>query len=329
MSLRKTLFACAVLALKVSASDVYSAVSGLPAGGVAINNAPGVNAPRGGPLPPANGTYTLTAFAHDSLVAPDVTNKTPPTKYVINPQNPNQTDQKDADANGVAFDAYSLAQINYSRAGGWNSNGSYASVCGPVSAANPGGNKANCGNNPNGENAKATATVTDPWSFAAQSADLTFEQIVTFSDGLSLEAFATGADFAAAGIIAEETTDLDNLGMLWELIWSTDSTHPGVSEVTFWSNPILGLDDAAITSSFDLLLSGDPTTGLSMLTQTFSFDYQLTIPANTVAEFSSSVMYGADGSTGAPEPSTFLMAILGATFLVAGKVRTMTRSMIQ
>jgi len=115
------------------------------------------------------------------------------------------------------------------------------------------------------------------------------------------------------------------LGTLWTLSWGTDSTHPGVSDVVFWSNPALGLNDALITSEFEALLSGNASTGLSTLTQSFSFDYQLTIPANTSAQFTGSVSYDAEGATGTPEPSSLALALMGVSFLIVGKVRRTRR----
>jgi PEP-CTERM motif len=322
MSLSKSLSVVFAFSLLAHADTLIS-TSGNFAGGGINNTQANVN---GGALPAAGGNYNLQAFAHDSLVNPDVDNKSGPKPYVITPQNPNGTDSRTADANGVAFDAYSLAQINYSRAGGWNSAGSYASVCGPASAASPQGNKANCGKNPNGEDAKALAQVRDPWSFNSQSTAFTFDNFVTFSAGLSLQALATSGDFAQASILADGSTDLNGLGELWTFSWSTNSTAPGVSGVNFWSNPALGLNDALIGLSFEQLLSGDASTGLSTLTQSFSFDYQLTIPANTIALFSSSVTYDAAGVTGVPEPSSLVLGLMGASLLIAGRVRRKRRS---
>jgi hypothetical protein len=327
MSLSKSLFihnagrlsvvvAFSLLAQYPAAADSLVSTSGNIAGG-GVNNVQANQ--NGGPLPARNGKYNLEAFASDSLVRPDVDNKKGPVPYgTPTAEQKTLTDSTTADQKGTAFDANSLAQITYPVAGNWNSAGSYASVCGPVSAANPGGNLNPCGQNPNGETAKALAQVRDPWSFAMISTDLTFDNTVTFSAGLSLQALSTGKDFAESGIQAEDSTDLDGLGKLWTLSWGIDSIHPGIPDVVFWSNPALGLNDALITSSFESLLNDNVSTGMSTLTQSFSFEYQLTIPANTTAQFTGSVSYDAAGATGAPEPSSLVLALLGASFLIVG-----------
>lgn len=204
MSLRKSvgqsalIFAFGLLAEYPAAADSLTSTSGNIVGGGINNTQVNVN---GGALPARGGKYTVKASAQDSLVnanAPVVNSTT--AKYVSPPaptrENPNPTvsDHQDAEAKGTAFDAYALAKITYPAAGRWNSAGSYASVCGQ------GGNLPNCGNNPAGETAKAQSTVTDPWSFDVQSTAFTFDNAVTFSAGLSLQALATGQDFAESGI---------------------------------------------------------------------------------------------------------------------------------
>jgi hypothetical protein len=235
------------------------------------------------------------------------------------------TDSTTATQGGPAFQAYSLARITYPAAGNWSSAGSYASVCGPADKNNPGGNKANCGKNPQGETATAKATIRDPWHFDPSSTAYTLDNTVTLEAGLSLQALASGDSSAQDSIQADANTDLNGLGELWSLSWGTDSNSPGTSAITFRSNPALGLDDSAIVSSLQGLISGDPTTGLSMLTQSFSFTYQLSIPADTTVQFDSSVTYDAEGAT-APEPSSAATAFCsGCLLLLAGAARRMRR----
>jgi hypothetical protein len=327
MSLRK--FVCHQAGM-LSVVLAFALLAGKPAAGNTITAASGgplvVDTPFGGGMPARGGKYNLDAFALDSVYnKPDEHQKRPeygnpgvPTKQV---PHPTLTDNETADEKGLFFDAYSLAKITYPASGQWTSSGSYASVCGSTSSPVP-----NCGTTKTTETASAKATVGDPWSFAPISSDLTFDNVVTFGAGLSLQALAASGDFSDASIEAEGSTDLDGLGKLWTFSWTTDSTHPGVSDLNFWSNPALGLNDAAITSGFELLLSENPSTGLSVLTQSFSFDYQLTIPANTTPQFSSAVTYEADGATGVPEPSSLALALLGTSLLIAGKARRFARS---
>ena len=306
-------FALSLLAQYPAAADQIKVDSSN--GGIAINPTIGT----GGNLPKTGGTYNLDAWAHDTTAG---VNKAEDKKGPLAYQNiaagsPDITDSAKADQAGQRFDPNALAKITYTSAGKWNSTGSFASVCSSDPKAKT------CGPNPNfngAEGATAFAQVRDPWNFSNLIFDLTFDNTVTFDAGLSLQAWTDSGDFGQASLLSDASTDLNGLGDLWKFSWTTDSISPGVSQVSFWSNPALGLNDALIASNFQLLVSSDPATGTSTLTQPFSFDYQLTVPAGASAQFTGSATYEAVGVTSAPEPSSLVLALMGASSLLVSGV---------
>jgi len=240
-----------------------------------------------------NGKYRLVAFADDSNV-PGVDNKDSGLLPYLAGNNSNS--RGIATQTGVKWDAKAEAVIDYTNQA-WSSVRSRAAVI-DLKQANP------------GETAQARATVTDPWFWEP----IDFDEVVTFEvlffPGIEIAARADPGDTASASLMSNASTDLNGIGTLWNFSWFTDSSTPGFSTVEFVSNPILGLNDAAIMSGFISQVIGDPSTGVSTLAAPFSFSYQLTILANTTPEFTGNSVNEAQAAT-VPEPSTVLILSTG------------------
>ena len=99
------------------------------------------------------------------------------------------------------------------------------------------------------------------------------------------------------------------------------SATPGQVVVSFTSNPLLGLNDAAITANLESGFSYDPATGNYSFNSTGQeIDMPLDVPADvTSATFT--IGEGEEGDGTVPEPSAFAMFSLGSLSLLACKRR--------
>lgn len=265
---------------------------------------------EGGNNPRKTGNYRLLATALDSLAGAEDREPKGPTPYSGTADKPN-TDNTTASRTGDRFAPMAFAQINERGPGVWNTDGSDAT---PGVGPKPKSDRA--------ETYKALAQITDPWSFDVSATDFTLTEMVTFAGGLTIQALATEGASADASISAGDSTDLNGLGQLWTFDWSTDSTHPGILTLRFWSNPALGLDDGAITSGLFSHITSSSLTGASTFTSPFTFSYNLTIPANTQPQFTGDTAFQVNGAApGVPEPSTAALFAIGITFAAFGQCR--------
>jgi hypothetical protein len=182
------------------------------------------------------------------------------------------------------------------------------------------------------ESASAKATVVDPRTY----------QIALDPSGQPLFLnffFSIGAGATVGTIIGPGYTGSASMsgsyqnsmlpGDMWSFSWSADSADPGSSSFTFFSNPALGLDDAAIQSAFNSLVSGSG--GQFALTQDFTVSAQIaapTLPGQSTFTFSmgGETDYNADASvaSNAPEPNYSLMLgliLLGGSAIFRGRSR--------
>ncbi|PTY02102.1 hypothetical protein DB347_24585 [Opitutaceae bacterium EW11] len=151
------------------------------------------------------------------------------------------------------------------------------------------------------------AAVLDPWSFddvAGDALDLVFG-----FDGVSLgaegwESFGNLTGFAG--------TNLPGLETLFNYSIVADGSQPEVLHLTFWSNPLLGIDDSAVIDLLAAAILFDPATGgFSADPAGFDFlSFQLQVPLdqpNLVLNWN----LGAQASV-VPEPSTLAAGLAAA-----------------
>jgi PEP-CTERM motif len=172
------------------------------------------------------------------------------------------------------------------------------------------------------ETASAVFIVKDPMIIGdiADAATATFA--TTIGTGASLALGEGGLSAAYSGF---DNTTLNDLGELWSWTWSATSATPGVSTFSFVSNPALGLDDAALVSAFESLVTYNPTTGTYGLLGDFTVTTTVNVlPDQTSYDFGGGTAGDLDAAIGTiPEPSTWAMLLLGfASLGFAGCRRT-------
>jgi hypothetical protein len=227
-----------------------------------------------------------------------------------NNPNPSLSDHLDASDTGTVYNPTAHALITYTK-DNWSSEGSTANL-------NPTKMKAD-------EQAKAYAKIRDPWHFDPIPVDDLVTFAFTLMAGTYVQAATDGPDSWGTASFSSDFS-VSGLGDMWTLSWGIDSSKPGVPNVSFVSNPILGLNDTLIRSNFLGLLNGDAASGSSTLQNTFSFSYQFLIPANTTPQFSEQMAIDvAGGTTVIPEPSPLSFLSIGGT-LIGASVLSRVRS---
>ena len=165
---------------------------------------------------------------------------------------------------------------------------------------------------PPAEKAHAVAKSTDPITMTgiggADQATFTLEigtnasLLINPSHGLN--------ETEAASYTGFDTTTLNGIGTLWTWAWSADSLHPGTSIFSFVSNPLLGLDDTLLQSSFMGLVSYDPSTGAYGLTAPFDVSTTFGIlPGQSSLTYGGEADVNADASI--PEPMSAALLAFG------------------
>jgi hypothetical protein len=182
----------------------------------------------------------------------------------------------------------------------WNTRESYASVL-PL------------GPSPVGI-VDATAEAHDPASYTV-TFDLQFKPEVrlstTLEAGLGLIATTVApGQISSSQIFGSFVSDLVIDETLWTFDWSADSKNPGASSFFFTSNPLLGLDDVAITNLF--LSKVSSFGGTHVLTDDFTIEVVVPVFVSdnpTVSySFGSDVHYNAHAT---PEPTVLGLLVLG------------------
>jgi len=261
-----------------------------------ITNA--VNTPSAG-LITAGGTYHLRDFAFDSNApSPHIKPQTQAGKYT----NEDGGDHAElAMETGSEFQAKAQAYIGWDKTN-WESKSSFATV---KAVDSPAGKS---------ESASASATVTDPRIFQIALDPSGMPLFLNFSFSIGAGAMletTTGPAYTASASMSGSYQNSLIPGDMWSFSWSADSAHPNSSDFTFYSNPALGLDDAAIQSAFNAMVSGSG--GQFSLMQEFTVSAQIaapTLPGQSMFTFSmgGETDYNADASVvTAPEPNYSLL----------------------
>jgi hypothetical protein len=174
---------------------------------------------------------------------------------------------------------------------------------------------------PPAETARAFARVTDPIvvsNVPQDAAQATFTLEIGTDASLLIDPDLGPGEAASASYSGFDTTTLNGIGTLWNWSWSADSINSGESTFSFVSNSALGLDDSAIDSIFDSLVSYDPSTGEFSLTAPFDVNATVDLLPNQ-----SSFTYGGESEVDAdasiPEPPS--LALLGAGLVGFGMLR--------
>jgi hypothetical protein len=259
----------------------------------------GLNTPSASHVVTAGGTYHLRDKAFDSNA---------PSPHQPEQTNEGQYTNEDGGAHaelahetGSEFEAKAQAYIGWDTKN-WESKSSFATVK-PVDS--PAGKS---------ETAKALASVTDPRTFQIALDPSGMPLFLNFSFSIGAGAMlglTTGPGYTASASMSGSYQNSLIPGDMWSFSWSADSAHPGSSDFTFYSNPALGLDDAAIQSAFNAMVSGSG--GQFSLTQDFTVSAQIaapTLPGQSVFTFSmgGETDYNADASVvTAPEPNYSLL----------------------
>jgi hypothetical protein len=153
----------------------------------------------------------------------------------------------------------------------------------------------------------ASTTLTDPWMFTGAAGHL-FELAYGLdtgdnaSDSFAVEALGPSAQ---AEVDASAGSNIPGLSSLFSFSMTVSGLDPSHPVINFSSNPLLGLNDTAITNQILSGLTFDPSQGLYSLSSSFNYlDFVVTVPSNQdEVEFS----YNTNGNASAslPEPSTF------------------------
>jgi hypothetical protein len=247
------------------------------------------------------GTWNLTARAFDTK------GTHPPVKknsgaYTKTDGSGDNTKNSDA---GKVFTADSEAYISWDGTK-WASNGSGALTSSANVALIKGADTSVT------ESASALATVLDPRDFMVtfdpndQSPFLVFS--LTMQAGAELGTITGQGLTGDASMSGNYQTSLLSSD-LWDFSWSVDSANPNNTTFQFQSNPVLGLNDAAIQAGFQSLVSG--SLGQFTLAQDFvvTADLPVTLPPDSnVLTFTTGgeVDFGADAAT-VPEPGCGLL----------------------
>lgn len=168
------------------------------------------------------------------------------------------------------------------------------------------------------EEARSVAYSADPNTYVGQWAPFetdTLTYTLTFEAGLTLD--VSGSTTGSARISGDAHSSLIG-GNLWTYDWSAGPTGGGFS---FWSNPVLGLDDGAISSAFLSMLS--TSAGVSTLPSDFSVSATLNVAADADGHISittgGGTRYETEDQGSVPAPGSLALLALGG--LVAGRRR--------
>jgi hypothetical protein len=186
------------------------------------------------------GAFKLTALSHDKYGNPKTDDVHVKNGSYQADTSPVSTDSR---VTGVNYEPHSHAEISWGP-GFWDSSKSDAAVD-------------HVGLQFRGEDAFAKAVVKDPadYHFAFDPAFAPEVRIeMTIVAGTTLTSLGSGLESSSASLSGfRETSLLD--APLWTYSWRADSAHPDSSTFLFLSNPLLGLDDAALTGEFRGLIS--------------------------------------------------------------------------
>ncbi len=158
----------------------------------------------------------------------------------------------------------------------------------------------------------ATALVDDPVTYSntsGQPIHLTYGLGSGFAIGSFAAPGTTG--YEASQFMAVAGSDIPGLTSLFTLEISTTTLEPGNVSVDFVSNPLLGLNDAAIDSLILGNLTLDASTGDYVTSGAFNYvDTTVTVPVGQdTASFSYDASVAAQG--GVPEPTSIVLGIIG------------------
>jgi hypothetical protein len=174
-----------------------------------------------------------------------------------------------------------------------------------------------------GERIIANATVTDPAEYTA-TFDLMFPPEIVISlelADLNLTAISTApGESTFASISGFYETDLLDDGFLWSFRWEASSSDPDKSVFTFNSNPLLGLDDDALSDQFLSMVSS--ASGVHALLGSFLVEVSIfptLSPGQDTLDFifGGTNEYFAEART-VPEPSTLSLIASAAIMITCG-----------
>jgi hypothetical protein len=163
----------------------------------------------------------------------------------------------------------------------------------------------------------ASWTVFDPWAGNVNPGDqITVSFIPTNSLGVIFpDPNPSEVDSSTFSAFAQ--TDIPGLSSLFSLSIQMNSATPGQVGISFTSNPLLGLNDAAITSQLESGFTYDSATGDYSFDPTGEeIDATFTVPAGVS---SATITTGMEDELDAsvPEPSTVALLGLGTLGLLA------------
>ena len=253
----------------------------------------------GGGLP--TGSFSLDARSYDTL-GPHGPGSTSTNSGFYKLKANHAASTAETTDPGALFDPKARGSINWGP-GFWTSEGSYAKI-------DDGPNQ----NSTAAESAYANAFVLDP-QFYSIKFDSNFKPEIDFSltisAGATLIAQGTSGVWSTASLSGSYFTSV-LAGPLWGFSWSADSNQPNSSDFQFWSNPLLGLDDNAISSEF--LADVTDAFGTHTLNQDFTVSVALfpTLPKGqwdlTFSTGGFDDYYAAASAPGeTPEPSSLLL----------------------
>lgn len=196
-------------------------------------------------------------------------------------------------------------------ADGWEMGTSFANVRGSTHGV--------------GEAAYANAFTLDPNTYEVGPDDDSTQFCIAFDAGLSITAFSD-PDLPDSSARASITGFMDTthqrdlmttepLGRLFTYSWSTSSADPSASLFSFTSNPLLGLDDAAIMSEFMNAVQFDPTDGFTLGTGIVIWSAPIPASPGYIYEVGGETQYHAEAAV----PSSGALTLLALAGLIAAR----------
>jgi hypothetical protein len=245
----------------------------------------------------SGGFATLTASAYDSDVGTYTGNGPASMPYPGDYATPTEI------ASGTHYTATVAANAVSAITGNQDTWESYAYPCNVAK---------NASGPTHGEKASVSWNAIDPVTMSVNPGDQ-IPVSLTLTSGLGMT-FPDAApnDSYSSTFSAFAQTDAPGLASLFSLSIGMSSATPGIVAVNFTSNPLLGLNDAAIISQLVGGFSYDNTTGDYSFNPTGQeIDATLTVP-DGVSSLNVTTGYGDELDVSVvPEPSTTTLALLG------------------
>jgi hypothetical protein len=266
---------------------------------------------RGGVVPgglsPTGSVTLLEARARVNLV-PSVATKPPPAMPYSGPF---PQSAGPVSVVGVKYVPSAFSQINVTAGIGgykWDSTGSYATRTKNGATAV--------------ETYLARAIIKDPMQFDGilENDEVTFEMELGTDASILVDLETDPSESWTAEMTGYDETDLNGLGSLWSWSWSVDSGQPDTATFSFVSNPLLGLDDIAISNLFSSLATYDSVSGLHSLTSSFVVSATVSVAAGQDSfSFGGEEIALLQGAS-VPEPATISLMGFSFVLLLLGRV---------